>query len=181
MHDVRLSLRHQDTEMNHAPEIQRPVIRKAGHADRDGIWNIFFSSVLTLLGTHYEQEEVLSFANSVEPESFDASIPTAATLVAEDDGKIVAFGQFDAASNEVISLYAAPGYAGRGIGRELLGLFDEMAKENGSGWIQAGSTLNAVGFFEKQGYKQARMEALQLPDGSTLPRIRMSRSFPEKG
>lgn len=167
--------------MNRAPEIQKPAIRKAVPADRGAIWNIFFSSVLTLLGTHYEQEEVLSFANSVEPESFDASIPKAHTLVAEDGGKIVAFGQFDAASSEVISLYVAPGYAGRGIGRELLGLFEEMAREVGSGWIQAASTLNAVGFFEKQGYKQARMEALHLPDGSTLPRIRMSRSFPEKG
>jgi len=167
--------------MNRAPEIQKPLIRKAAPADRDAIWNLFFSSVLTHLGTHYEHQEVLSFANSVEPESFGASTPTASTLVAEDDGRIVAFGQFDAASSEVLSLYVAPEYTGRGTGTTLLKMFEEMAKEVGSGWIQAGSTLNAVGFFEKQGYKQARMEALHLPDGSTLPRIRMSRSFPEKG
>jgi len=167
--------------MNRAPEIQRPVIRKAAPSDRDAVWNLFLSSVLTLLGTHYEQAEVLAFANSIEPESFGASIQEAFSLVAEDDGKIVAFGQFDAAASEVISLYVAPGCTGRGIGREILGLIEEMAKESGSGWMQLASTLNAVGFFEKQGYKQARMEALHLPDGSTLPRIRMSRSFPEKG
>lgn len=166
--------------MNRAPEIKRPVIRKAVPSDRDAVWNLFFSSVLTLLGTHYEQEEVLSFANSVEPESFGASISTAFSLVAEDEGKVVAFGQFDAASSEVLSLYVAPEHAGRGTGTTLLRMFEEMAKEGGSGWIQASATLNAVGFFEKQGYKQARMEALHLPDGSTLPRIRMSRSFLEK-
>jgi len=167
--------------MNRAPEIQQPFIRKGQPSDRDGIWNVFLTSVLEHFRTHYEHDEVLSFANSIEPESFDISIRARATFVAEEGGKIVAFGQFDAEHSEVISLYVAPGFTGRGLGQKLLRKFEDLALENGSGWMQAGSTLNAVGFFEKEGYKQARMEQLQLPDGSSLPRIRMSKSFPEKG
>ena len=166
--------------MNRAPEIQEPVIRVAQPADRNGMWNVFMTSVLELCGTHYEHDEVLSWANSSEPESFDISISQRATFVAEEAGRIVAFGQFNAEQSEVISLYVAPGFTCRGTGRTLLRMFEEMAKENGSSWMQMGSTLNAVGFFEKEGYKQARMEQLQLPDGSSLPRIRMSKSFPEK-
>ena len=181
MHDVREPVRHKNTEMNRATERAQPVIRKAGHGDRDGIWNVFLTSVLEHFGTHYEHDETLNFANSIEPESFDDSIGARPTLVIEEGGKIVAFGQFNMEQSEVVSLYVAPGFIGRGLGRTLLMKFEDMAREAGSGWMQMGSTLNAVGFFEKEGYKQARMEQLQLPDGTTLPRIRMSKSFPEKG
>lgn len=167
--------------MNRATEIQEPFIRKGEPSDRDGIWNVFLTSVLERFPTHYEHDEVLSFANSVEPESFDKSIGTRPTLVAEEGGKIVAFGQFNMEQSEVISLYVAPGFTGRGFGQTLLRMFEDMAKEAGSCWMQMGSTLNAVGFFEKEGYKQARMEQFQLADGTTLPRMRMSKSFPEKG
>jgi putative acetyltransferase len=165
--------------MNRAPEIRQPFIRKGQPSDRDGIWNVFLTSVLEHFRTHYENAEALSFANSIEPESFDDSINTRPTLVAEEDGKIVAFGQFNIEQSEFVSLYVAPGFTRRGLGQTLLRKFEDLAQKAGSGWMQAGSTLNAVGFFEKEGYKQTRMEQLQLPDGSSLPRIRMSKSFPE--
>ena len=167
--------------MNRAPEIRQPFIRKGQPSDKDGIWNVFLTSVLEHFRTHYENAEALSFANSIEPESFDDSIGTRHTLIAEEGGKIVAFGQFNAEQSEVVSLYVAPGFTGRGLGQTLLRKFEDLAQENGSGWMQMGSTLNAVGFFEKEGYKLSRMEQLQLPDGSSLPRMRMSKSFPEKG
>lgn len=180
MHNVRKPLRDKDTEVNSAPEIRKPVIREGLFSDRDGIWTVFLTSVLELCGTHYDREEVLVWARSVEPETLAAQAPGLITLVAEDEGRIVAFGQFDPAQGEVLSLYVAPGFTGRGIGRALLRTFEECALERGIGWMQIGSTLNAVGFFEKEGYKQAKMEQLRLPDGTTLPRIRMSRSFPER-
>jgi GNAT superfamily N-acetyltransferase len=167
--------------MNSALELKKPVIRTAEAADRDGIWTVFLTSVLELCGTHYEREEVLAWAKSLEPEAFVSSINTARTLVAEDEGRIVAFGQFNPGQGEVEALYVAPDFTGRGLGRTLLRMFEAEALERGIGWMQSGSTLNAVGFFEKEGYKQARMEQLRLPDGTTLPRIRMSKSFPEKG
>lgn len=165
--------------MNFAPEIERPVIRRAELRDRDGIWTVFLTSVLELCGTHYERDEVLAWARSLEPETFGASILTRVTLVAEEAGRIVAFGQFNPKQGEVETLFVAPGFTGRGLGKTLLKMFEQMALGKGIGWMQMGSTLNAVGFFEKEGYKQAKMEQLQLADGTTLPRIRMSKSFPE--
>lgn len=156
-------------------------IRKAAPRDRDGIWTVFLTSVLELCVTHYDREEVLAWAKSMSPESFGNSIPMEETLVAEEDGKIVAFGQLDLEESAVDALYVAPGSDRKGLGSRILHLFEEMAMIKGSGWIQASSTLNAVGFFEKAGYKQARMEQLQLPDGMALPKIRMSKSFPVKG
>lgn len=181
MHDVREPVRHKDTEVNSAPQIQKPAVRKATGGDRDGIWTVFLTSVLELCGTHYERAEVLAWAASIEPESFGGSILTRITLVAEEEGRIVAFGQFNPELGEVDSLYVAPGFTGRGLGRALLRMFEEIALEKEIGWMQMSSTLNAVAFFEKEGYKQARMEQLQLPNGAALPRIRMSKSFPEKG
>lgn len=165
--------------MNRAPQIQSPAIRRATAKDRDGIWTVFLTSVLELCGTHYERGEVLAWANSLEPEFFGASILTRVTLVAEETGRIVAFGQFNPEQGEVETLYVAPGFTGKGLGKTLLKMFEEMALEKGIGWMQMGSTLNAVGFFEKEGYKQTKMEQLQLAGGTTLPRIRMSKSFPE--
>lgn len=164
--------------MNSAIEIKTPTIREAAPSDRDGIWSVFLASVLELCGTHYDREEVLGWARSLEPESFTSS--AGLTLVAEEKNRIVAFGKFDPAQGEVVALYVAPGHTGHGIGRALLKMFEEDALKRGIGWMQMGSTLNAVGFFEKEGYKQARMEQLRLADGTTLPRIRMSKSFPEK-
>jgi putative acetyltransferase len=147
--------------------------------DRDAIWTVFLTSVLELCGTHYERGEVLAWARSLEPENFASSILTRVTLVAEEADRVVAFGQFNPELGEVETLYVAPGYTGRGLGKTLLKMFEEMALEKGIGWMQMGSTLNAVGFFEKEGYKQAKMEQFQLADGTALPRIRMSKSFPE--
>lgn len=156
-------------------------IRKAEPGDRDGIWTVFLTSVLELCGTHYDREEVLAWANSTSPETFADAILLEETLVAEEDGKIVVFGQFDVEESEIDALYVAPGADRKGLGSRILHIFEEMAMIKGSGWIQASATLNAVGFFEKAGYKQARMEQLQLPNGAALPKIRMSKSFPEKG
>lgn len=168
--------------MNSAPsDTEEPVIiRKAAPRDRDGIWTVFLTSVLELCGSHYERAEVLAWARSLEPETFAASITASEAIVAEEDGRIVAFGQLKLKESTVEALFVAPGHAGKGLGRSILRMFEELAADNGSGWMQISSTLNAVGFFEKEGYKQARMEQLQLPDGQMLPRIRMSKSFPEK-
>lgn len=157
------------------------AVRKAGPADRDGIWTVFLTSVLELCNTHYDREEVLAWARSIEPEMFERTLAAKETLVVEEDFRIVAFGQFDPKESVVEALYVAPGSTGKGLGRRVLRIFEESAKSHGSGWIQMSSTLNAVGFFEKEGYKQARMEQMHLPDGVCLPRIRMSKSFPEKG
>lgn len=166
--------------MNSAPKLKRAIFREGGPSDRDAIWTVFLTSVLELCGTHYDREEVLGWARSLSPESFAASPGGVLTLVAEEDGHIVAFGQFDPADCEIAALYVAPGHTGRGIGRTLLKSFEAAALEKGIGWMQTGSTLNAVGFFEKEGYKQAKMEQLRLPDGTSIPLIRMSKSFPEK-
>lgn len=159
---------------------EHATIRKAVPGDRDAIWAVFCTSALELCATHYEPGEVLAWAGSVEPDSFGETILTRETLVAEEEGRVVAFGQFNPETSEVEALYIAPGSNNRGLGRRLLRMFEAMALEQGSGWMQISSTLSAVGFFEKEGYKQTRMEQMRLADGATLHRMRMSKSFPEK-
>jgi GNAT superfamily N-acetyltransferase len=54
----------------------------------------------------------------------------------------------------VCNLFVAPDEQGRGIGQELLEHVESMAREQGLTWLTLDSSLTAVGFYERLGYRK---------------------------
>ena len=90
--------------------------------------------------------------------------PYAETLIAEDDGRAVAFALFFHSYSTFLAqpgiyledLFVKPEHRGRGVGRALLERLAQVAVERGCGrleWAVLDWNKDAIGFYERLGAK----------------------------
>ena len=86
------------------------------------------------------------------------------TVVAKNDNKIVGFIQLKYHNNigNLSHLYILPGYEGNSIGTRLLGFVKEKAVQLNMTKLYTESTLNALGYYEKNGFENKGL----IPDES---------------
>ncbi len=84
------------------------------------------------------------------PETYLEGVEAGRIRVAELGGRVVGYVDFE--PGEVTRLFVLPEAAGRGVGTRLLQLGVRLAREGHSGSIVLESLLNAVGFYEQQGF-----------------------------
>jgi GNAT superfamily N-acetyltransferase len=95
-------------------------------------------------------------ADNPTPEQLQAiqgMIWSEVVLVAERDGKIV--GVLRGRINRLGSLFVGSDYHQQGIGRSLVERFEDWVAERGRGVIKVASSLYAVPFYMKMGYKKS--------------------------
>ena len=68
-------------------------------------------------------------------------------------------------------LYTDPGFAGRGIGTELLGLLETLMRERGVQTVSAEASSNSESFYCRRGYEPI---GLRTSDGAQPIRKRLS-------
>jgi GNAT superfamily N-acetyltransferase len=59
-------------------------------------------------------------------------------------------------NNNIFSVFVNPTYHGKGIGQRLVGYIERVAKKRGIDRLELPSSLTAVGFYEKLGYKKVK-------------------------
>ncbi len=110
-------------------------------------------------------------AGSADPshrEAIAEVIQAAILLVAEDEGEIV--GVLRGRKDRLQSLFVAGSHHRRGIGRRLVEVFEEECQRQGAARIRVASTLFAVPFYSKMGYKKTTgVRAMPCFDGTDLP------------
>jgi putative acetyltransferase len=86
------------------------------------------------------------------------------TIVAKDNNEIIGFIQLKLRNKigNMSHLYILPGYEGQSIGTQLFGLVKERAVQLNITKLHAESTLNALGYYEKNGFINKGL----IPDGS---------------
>ena len=86
------------------------------------------------------------------------------TIVAKNKNKIIGFIQlkFHDKIGTISHLYILPGYEGNSIGTQLFGLVKERAVQLNITKLYIESTLNALGYYEKFGFKNKGL----IPDES---------------
>jgi ribosomal protein S18 acetylase RimI-like enzyme len=114
--------------------------------------------------------------------------PDAHFLVAERDGEVVAYLQFDCADPEpeLHRIYVEPALTGRGIGSQLVEALEQRLKP-GSSYVVLLSVANrgALRFYERHGFEQqAREEALPFgveagPGVAPVPALLLRRKLPD--
>lgn len=73
-------------------------------------------------------------------------------FVAEEEKKIV--GYIKGNSNMIVNLFVLGNKHKKGLGRKLVLLFEKEAKRRNSRFIKIKSSLYAVPFYQKMGYKK---------------------------
>ncbi len=103
--------------------------------------------------------------------------PGNAVLVAEIDGTIAGFVFAAPASGWIRALYVDPGYARNGVGQELLGAAEVRLRAAASPRAGLNASLNAVAFYEAQGYRVIEATTQELHDGSRMDCLAMDKDL----
>jgi len=97
-------------------------------------------------------------------------------MVAKDgNGCLLGFGVFGADANEVHALFVDPVRGGQGIGQVLMQHLLAMADRERE--VVLSASLNAVPFYQRQGFISVREEAYPHPSGLSLASVSMRRPW----
>lgn len=155
------------------------TLRPARLEDCEGIWRVFTRAVRELARDAYTPEQIDAWAALRQPENFAVVIGKREFYVAEDAGAIVGYAQLNAATGELEAVYVAPEFAGRGLGRQLMDLLEEKACAAGVKSLRLRASLNAVGFYQRLGWRTERRETHQLPSGVEFDVVHMTKPLAE--
>ena len=127
------------------------LMRPARKGDGEAVFELTWVSVKSLARDHYSEAVIAGWMGERTPAYYEALIDHGRMAVAEQGGVIVGF--VDAEPGEVTRLFLLPTASGRGLGSRLLRIGIEQARRGHDGKIKLEATLNAVGFYEKHGFK----------------------------
>jgi GNAT superfamily N-acetyltransferase len=117
-------------------------IRRAGLEDGEAVQEVYAAAVGE--GTTFDEEHLSRL------------IREGGVFVAEEAGVVVGFGSVEVgAAEQVRWLYVVPGRRGSGVGSEILGRLESVGREAGLESIRLHAALGAVGFYRRNGYREA--------------------------
>jgi putative acetyltransferase len=149
------------------------TIRKARQEDKESIWRVHAKAIRETCASHYSQEVIRIWAERLQPEKYEEAIRSNEFFVAEENGAVVGFGELDKAGGEIAGLYVSPDVAGRGVGWKLLSTLEERARAFGLASLHLTSSLNAVSFYERAGFKSLEKMTKTLSPGVERASVRM--------
>jgi ribosomal protein S18 acetylase RimI-like enzyme len=128
------------------------TLRDARRVDAPRIHELHTASVRALCAGHYPQDIIDGWLQNRSPQGYIPGIDIGHTFVVEDGGAILGFGE--AAPGSVIAVFVQPSAACRGIGTALTEHALQLAQRGHSGPVRVESTLNAVAFYRRFGFRE---------------------------
>ena len=124
-------------------------LRRYVEADCAELARLFYDTVHTVNGSDYNQEQLDAWATGeVDLESWNQSFLAHHTVVAEQDGIIVGFGDMDE-TGYLDRLYVHKNYQHRGVATAIC---DELERNSTTTDFITHASITARPFFEKRGY-----------------------------
>ena len=149
------------------------TIRRARQEDKEAIWRVHGSAIRGMCASHYSREVIETWAGRLRPEKYAEAIERYDLFVAEEDGVVVGFGELGQETGEVQGLYVSHEVAGRGVGWKLLSTLEERAHAYGLGSLRLTSSLNAVPFYERAGFRAVEELKETIAPGVERASVRM--------
>lgn len=120
--------------------------------------DLFFQTVHTINRKDYTEEQVNVWASGkVDLASWNASFLEHHTVVAEEDGDIIGFGDITE-DGYLDRLYVHHAHQGRGIATALCDALEQSVSASG---ITTHASITARGFFEKRGYRVCKEQQVE--------------------
>ena len=158
-------------------------VREATTDDIDSICSVNRESIKKFGHQSYSTEQVSAWANAVTPELYPIDAEDTYFLVAERNKRIVAIGWMKETSEdtsvdgEITGIYVGPEIAKQGVGTQIYNELESKANKQNMNSLGLWASLNAVGFYEKQGYTQVTDQTLEYPDDIELRVIEMRKQL----
>lgn len=148
-------------------------IRRAKESDAPGIWKVHLASVRDLASGDYPDEIVEAWAQPRPLEQLQASIAANPFYVAEKDREIIGYAELEIHLKRVRSVYVAPSHSRQGVASALLAALEIEARKYGLDELRLESSLNAVPFYEANGFEQVQRGRFQLGNNLEMTSIHM--------
>ena len=152
-------------------------IRRGMITDTGRVCRMHKASIRNLCRSHYTADQIEAWAGPKRPEQYEGLIRDLIVLVVEEGADVVAFGALDGTAADIRALYVAPEFVGRGIGSMVLEALEFEARRSAIPRLSVSATLNSVGFYRARGYASQGASENVLPQGTTLPCVRMEKTL----
>lgn len=133
-------------------------IRPYHPADLAEMAALFYDTVHTVNAADYTPRQLDAWATGkIDFAAWDASLRAHLSLVAEEGGRIIGFGDLDAASGYLDRLYVHKDYQHQGVAAALCDRLEAVAK----GRVYTHASITARPFFEKRGYRVQKQQQVE--------------------
>jgi putative acetyltransferase len=149
-------------------------IRPATEADVDCILELHVRSIREICSRDYTPEQIEAWVGPKRPEHYLDSIRGKRLVVAEVDGRLAGFGDFDGTKNEIRLVYVSPDFQRQGVGRAIfLWIRDEMrARGFAKAWLDA--SLTSLEYYKAMGCVSGATQLHTFRPGVSIPCVRMT-------
>jgi len=139
------------------------VIREAVPDDSEDVRDVHLASIMELGGQRYDNTQVEAWAHDRDPDEYPITSGETYFLVAERNDQIVGFGQMkpeadeyfeSTVGGEITAVYVRPSVSRQGIGTRIYTELEDEARRRGVTSLGLWASLNAVPFYEAQGYQR---------------------------
>jgi GNAT superfamily N-acetyltransferase len=136
------------------------AIRRVGLDDHSNVRHLHARSMQSQSGDALSDAEIAAFLAFVGSPAYSDSLLAEEIYGAFVDGQLIGTAAWqvngdDGESARVSSVFVHPLFARLGIGGRLLAEVEERASRSGFDQIGTSTTINAVAFFERNGYREA--------------------------
>lgn len=152
------------------------TIRKASREEAASIWDLRNAAIRNRCITHYTREVILKWTEGSAPVDFIDGVETGG-YVATFKERMAGFGAINLAHGKIDSLMVHPAVMGNGVGRQLMGYLESLARAYGHARLQLDSSLNAVGFYRACGFDVERTRQHYLLPGVALDCVAMTKDL----
>lgn len=149
-------------------------IREAVAADATAIRDLHLLSIEGLGGDTYTQAQIDAWAHERDPGEYPIDSPETSFVVAEWGDSLVGFGwtkpdaddYFECdVGGEITAVYVHPDATQEGIGSRIYAELEGYARGEGVLSLGLWASLNAVAFYEAQGYERVTEHTHEFSDG----------------
>ena len=152
-------------------------IRRAVLCDSVEIYETCVKSIMFSAPTHYSQEQISAWVARIQASTFRRKIPRLHFMVAEAElGVIAGFVALEPITHELEYIYVHPEFQRSGLGRQLLEVAEQHARDQGIRKLHLVGSLNALGFYEHLGFIEDRRILRDL-SGTQVPCALMSKEI----
>jgi len=150
------------------------VIRRAVSSDYSTMDEIFISSAKVLCTPFYDVNTIKEWTGKPWPARFAKSEGEGnQQYVVFSESKLVGFGAINVQNKQLVSLFVEPESAGHGFGQQILDFLLDVAREAGLDELHLDASLNAVGFYAKNGFVELGRGSFETQNGTMLESVQM--------
>ena len=92
-------------------------------------------------------------------------------------GQVIGFGSIVPADSELRAVYVAAAHGNQGVGRAILARLEELARAAGLAELRMDASINAVPFYQANGFISLEPGEHLMPSGARMACVRMRKAL----